>query len=89
MRYYVLRSLVKYKKQDKGLRKPKGQSRMDNTETLVTFGTQETVQKLEKTEGSIKNGQSRDTGNIWYTRNRTKVRENRRVNQERTIQRHW
>ena len=21
---------------------------------------------LEKTEGTIKNGQSRDTGNIWY-----------------------
>ena len=62
---------------------------MDNTETLVTFGTQETGQRLEKTEGSIKNGQSRDTGNIWYTRYRTKVRENRRVNQEQTIQIHW
>ena len=62
---------------------------MDNTETLVTFGTQETGQRLEKTEGSIKNGQSRDTDNIWYTRYRTKVRENRRVNQEQTIQRHW
>jgi hypothetical protein len=60
---------------------PKGQSRTDNPETLVTFGTQETGQRLEKTEGSIKNGQSRDTGNIWYTRNSTKVRENWRVNQ--------
>jgi hypothetical protein len=62
---------------------------MDNPETLVTFGTQEIGQRLEKTEGSIKNGQSRDTGNIWYTRYRTKVRENRRVNQEQTIQIHW
>jgi hypothetical protein len=55
----------------------------------LTFGTQDTGQRLEKPEGSIKNGQSRDTGSIWYTRNRTKVRENRRINQERTIQRHW
>jgi len=23
---------------------------------------------LENTEGAIKNGQSRETGNIWYTR---------------------
>jgi len=37
---------------------------MDITETLET---------LEKTEGAIKNGQYRDTGNI---------RENRRGNQE-------
>jgi hypothetical protein len=44
---------------------------MDNPETLVT---------LEKTEEVIKNGQSRDIGNI---------RENRRGNQEWTIQRHW
>jgi hypothetical protein len=33
---------------------------------------------LEKTEREIKNGQSRDTGNIRYTRHMTK-----------TIQRHW
>jgi hypothetical protein len=26
---------------------------------------------LEKTEGAINNGQSRDTGNIRYTRHRT------------------
>jgi len=25
---------------------------------------------LENTEGTIKNGQSRETGNIWYTRRR-------------------
>ena len=33
---------------------------------------------LDKTKGDIKNGQSRDTGSIGYTRHRTK-----------TIQRHW
>jgi hypothetical protein len=33
----------------------------DNPETLATFGTQETGRR-----------QSRDTGNIWYTRHRTK-----------------
>ena len=41
-----------------------------------------------KTEGSIKNGQSRDTGNIGYTRHRTKTNKTR-GNQEWTIQRHW
>ena len=29
--------------------------------------------KLEKTEGAIKNGQLRETGNIRYTRHRTKA----------------
>ena len=28
---------------------------------------------LEKTEGTIKKGQSRDTGNIWHTKYRTKT----------------
>jgi hypothetical protein len=39
----------------------------DNPETRATVGTQDTGPR-----------QSRDTGNIWYTRHRTK-----------TIQRHW
>jgi hypothetical protein len=39
----------------------------DNPETLATFGTQNTGRR-----------QSRDTGNIWHTKHRTK-----------TIQRHW
>jgi hypothetical protein len=55
-------------------------------QTLTTLGTQDTGQRLEKTKGAIKNGQSRDTGNIGYTRHRTKVRENQRGNQEWTIQ---
>jgi hypothetical protein len=33
--------------------------------------------RLEKTQGQIKNGQSRDTGNIGCTRHRTKVRKNK------------
>jgi hypothetical protein len=58
---------------------------MDNPETLATLGTQDTGQRLEKTKGTIKNGQLRDTGNIGYIRNRTKGRENQRDNQELTI----
>jgi hypothetical protein len=43
---------------------------MDNPEKLVTLDTHDTWWKdtLENTEGAIKNGQSRDTGNIGYTR---------------------
>ena len=62
---------------------------MGNPETRVTLGTQHTGQRLEKTQGQIKNGQSRDTGNIGYTRHRTKFRENPRANQEWAIKRHW
>ena len=62
---------------------------MDNPEILATLGTQVTGQRLEKTKGTIKNGQPRDTGNIGYTRHRTKGRENQRDNQEWTTQRHW
>jgi hypothetical protein len=46
---------------------------MDNPEKLATYGTQD--------EGAIKHGQSRETGNIGYTR--------RRGNQTWTIQRNW
>jgi hypothetical protein len=61
---------------------------MDNPETVTTLGTQDTGQRLEKTKGTIKNGRSRDTDNIGYTRHRLKIRENQRDNQEWTIQRH-
>ena len=44
---------------DKPYRKPTAQSRMDNP---------------EKTEGVIKNRQSRETGNIGYTRHRKNKR---------------
>ena len=49
---------------------------MDNPETLAILGTQDTEQRLEKTKEAIKNGQSRDSGNIGHTRHRTKIREN-------------
>jgi hypothetical protein len=50
-----------------------GQSKMDNLEKLATLGKQ----TLENTEGAIKNGQSRETGNIGYTRRRkTKQKHN-------------
>jgi hypothetical protein len=62
---------------------------MSNPETLVTYGTQDTGQRVEKTQGQIKNGKSRDTGNIRYTRHRTKVRKNPRANQQWAIQKHW
>jgi len=39
---------------------------MDNPEKLATQGTQDE----ENTEGPIKNGQSRETGNTGYTRRR-------------------
>ena len=53
---------------------------MDNPKKLATLDTQDTGLRLEKTEGAIKNGQSNETGNIGYTRHRTKVRENRKGN---------
>ena len=37
---------------------------MDNPKKLATLGTQDTGQRLEKPEGAIKNGQSKETGNI-------------------------
>jgi len=37
---------------------------------------------LEKTEEQIKNGQSRDTGNIGYTRHRTKTNKTKNTKQK-------
>jgi hypothetical protein len=49
---------------------------MGNPETLVILGAQDTGKRLKKTQEQIQNGYSRDTGNIGYTKHRTKVREN-------------
>ena len=35
---------------------------------------------LEKTEGTIKNGQSREIGNIWYIIHTTKYKQNKKHN---------
>ena len=53
---------------------------MSNPETLVTMGTQDTGQRLEKTKRQIKNGQSRDTGNIGCTIHRKKIKKNPKAN---------
>ena len=49
---------------------------MYNPETLSTLDTQDTGQRQTK-QGAIKNVQSRDTGNIRYTRHRTKTNKTR------------
>ena len=51
---------------------------MDNPETLATLDTQDTGQRQTK-QGAIKNVQSRDTGNIRYTRHRTKTNKTRGI----------
>ena len=65
---------------------------MNNPETQVTLGTRQcfTKEALEKTKGTVKHEQSRDTGNIghktmFYKR---RFRENQRGSQALTIQRH-
>ena len=50
----------KLHKINKRQRIPKGQSTMDTPETLETQGKQDKY-TLENTEGTIKNGQSRET----------------------------
>ena len=47
---------------NKRQKKVMGHSKMDNPEKLATQGTQD--------EGAIKDGQSRETANIGYTRRR-------------------
>ena len=101
------------------------EQRRDNQKWTIQRNLQHRVHKtqdkymLENSEGAIKNGQSRETGNIGYTRHRTNkrqriakgqstmdnpeklatqgtqdtgqinVREQRRGNQQWTIQRNW
>ena len=78
--------------QDTGQRQTKqgaiknDKDKQNNPETLATLDTQDTGQRQTK-QGAIKNVQSRDTGNIRYTRHRTKTNKTR-GHQECTIQRH-
>jgi hypothetical protein len=48
---------------------------MDNPKKLATLGTHDTGQRIEKTERAIKNGQSRETGNLGYTGQRLEKTE--------------
>jgi len=54
------------------LENTEGTMKKDNQEKLATLGTQETGQiNLRKYRRGNKKGQSRETGNIGYTRHRT------------------
>jgi hypothetical protein len=54
----------------------KGQARKDKPETLATLGTQDTEQiHVRDNQRAIKNGQSRNTGNIEHQRHRTKTKK--------------
>jgi len=66
---------------------------LENTESAIKKGenTEGAIKTGENTEGAIKKGKSRETGNIGYTRQfyLINVREYRRGNQKRKIQRNW
>jgi hypothetical protein len=52
---------------------------MDNPKKLATLGTHDTDERLEKTEGAIKNGQSKETSNIGYTWHKTKTNQTKNI----------
>jgi hypothetical protein len=55
---------------------------MDNPETLATLGTQD-KDKLDL--DTIKNGQSRNTGNIRHTKHKTKTNKTKKCNTTQKI----
>jgi hypothetical protein len=68
---YPMLPVSVHKTQDED-KQNKGQSSIDDLETLATLGTQDSGRRQTK-QGAIKNRRSRDTGNIGYTRGRTKT----------------
>ena len=63
--------------------------RDSNNVVLTLWGTVKIYEmfendRLEKTEGTIKNGQSKNTGNIGYTRHRTKTNKAKYTTQKTT-----
>ena len=78
---------IRYTRHRTKTNKTRGHQEWTSPETLATLDTQDTGQRQTK-QGAIKNVQSRDTGNIRYTRHRTKTNKTR-GHQEWTIQRHW
>ena len=54
------------------LENTQGVIKKDNPEKLAKYGTQDTGQiNVREYRRVIKKRQSRETGNIWYTRHRT------------------
>ena len=54
------------------LENTEGVIKKDNPEKLAKYGTQDTGQiNVREYRRGNKKGQSRETGNIWYTRHRT------------------
>ena len=66
-------------KHSKRQRKLKGQSRIDNPGKMGILGTQDMgrTKTLEKTEGTVMNGQSRETGSThWVQKTQNKTKHN-------------
>ena len=62
---------------------------MGNPETLAALATQDTGQRLEKTQGKSRMGNPQTLVTLGTQDRGQKVRENPRANQEWPIQRHW